>query len=69
MSQITNAPNCVTNATLRRDLNILTIEEGVKKFGANYSKKLDDHPNILATALKHDVAYRRLKRILPSDLF
>ena len=67
---IANAPRYVTNATLHQDLNIPTVQEEIQKFSTKYLSRLQSHPNILASDLSHPPSYRRrLKRLLPFDLF
>ena len=70
LRQIVNAPRCVPNTTLQRELNVPSIQEEIEKHGRNYGKRLCAHPNVLATELRNaGSSLRRLKRNLPTDLF
>lgn len=64
-----NAPWFVTNAIIRRDLQISTVKEEARKCSAKYSEKLAVHPNRLVRRLVNESNdTRRLKRFKPSDI-
>jgi len=69
LSIITDAPRYVPNTIIKRDLQIATVKQEVRKFSAKYRKRLDTHPNNLANTLcKEQFGTRRLKRLYPTDL-
>jgi hypothetical protein len=61
---ITDAPWYVPNAVIRNDLQIPTIKEEITRLSAG----LYTHPNHLVTQLLNPPAFRRLRKLLPSDL-
>jgi len=66
---ITDAPWYITNAIIKRDLQIPTVKQEARKYSANYRKRLDDHPINLANALfQEQLGTRRLKILYPADL-
>ena len=70
LRQIANAPQCITNDIIHRDLQIPTIQEEIKKYSSNYLKRLEEHPNTLAADLTRRSGHtRRLQRLIPADLF
>ena len=70
LRQITNAPRCVTNAAILRDLCISSVHDEIRKHASNYSRRLLNHPNILALELAGPTTHpRRLKKAVPNDLF
>ena len=70
LRQIVNAPRCVTNSIIHRDLNIPTIQEEIQKLSRNYCSRLEHHPNSLATNLRNSQGHtRRLQKLIPVDLF
>ena len=67
---ISNAPRCVTNQIILRDLDIPTIQQEIENFGPKYHKRLEAHPNLLAAELAViNGTTRRLKKLIPADLF
>jgi len=65
----TDAPWYIPNAIIKRDLQIPTVKQEVRKYSANYRKRLDAHPNNLANALfQEQLGTRRLQRLYPADL-
>jgi len=65
----TDAPRYVPNTIIKRDLQIPTVKQDARTLGANYRKRLDNHPNNLAnTLLKEQLGTRRLQRLYPTDL-
>ena len=70
LRQIANAPRCVTNAILSKDLGIPSVQDEIHKYASNYSRRLINHPNILALELARPITQpRRLKKAVPNDLF
>ena len=70
LRQITNAPQCVTNEILLRDLQIPSVYQEIQTYATNYSRRLESHPNTLAAELASSNSHtRRLKRAMPTDLF
>ncbi|PNF20480.1 RNA-directed DNA polymerase from mobile element jockey [Cryptotermes secundus] len=65
---ITDAPWYVPNAVLRKDLQVPSIKEEIRRFSSRYREGLSTHPNRLATQLMKPPTSRRLKKNLPSDL-
>jgi hypothetical protein len=65
---ITDAPWYVPNAVIRNDLQIPTIKEEITRLSSKYSAGLNTHPNHLVTQLSNTPAFRRLRKLLPSDL-
>ena len=58
---ITQATRYVANIIIKRDLQIPTVKQEAWKYGANYWKRLDTHPNNLANTLfQEQFATRRL---------
>jgi hypothetical protein len=62
---ITDAPWYVPNAV---DLQIPTIKEEITRLSSKYSAGLNTHPNHLVTQLSNSLTFRRLRKLLPSDL-
>jgi hypothetical protein len=65
---ITDAPWYVPNVVIRNDLQIPTIKEEITLLSSEYSAGLNTHPNHLVTQLSNPPAFRRLMKLLPSDL-
>jgi hypothetical protein len=65
---ITDAPWYVPNAIIRRDLQVPTVEEEIRRLSGQYYAGLCVHPNLLVIQLSRPSAFRRLRRHLPSDL-
>jgi hypothetical protein len=68
MRLITDAPWYVPNAVIRNDLQIPTIKEEISRLSSKYSAGLNTHPNHVVTRLSNPPAYRRLRKLLPSDM-
>ena len=61
---ITDAPWYVPSAIIKRDLQVPTVRQEARQYGANYRKRLDTHPSSLANALFGEkFGSRRLKRL------
>ena len=66
---ITSAPWFVSNNCIRKDLNVLSVRDEIKRFSEKYLQRLSDHINPLAVALLDDsTETRRLKRAHILDL-
>jgi len=48
---ITDAPWCVPNTVIRRDLRVFSVRQEVHNYSVTYRHRLDDHPNRLAKPL------------------
>lgn len=65
-----DAPWYVSNRTIRRDLNMPTIQDVVTAHATRYARRLAAHPNPLVPPLLNPSQYtRRLCRRKPTDLF
>jgi hypothetical protein len=53
---------------VRNDLQIPTIKEEITRLSYKYSAGLNTHPNHPVTQLSNLPAFRRLRKIMPSDL-
>jgi hypothetical protein len=62
---IVDAPWHVPNTVIRRDLQIPTVKEEIRR---QYSARLSAHPNALIVNLMQQPDNRRLRRHLPNDL-
>ena len=62
LRSITGAPWYIRNANIHKDLNILTVEEEIKKLCRKYLNKLSEHPNNLARQLLLFGGHDRLRR-------
>lgn len=68
---ITKAPWYIKNENLHRDLQIKTINQEVSDTLDKYSKRMKNHPNLLARNLMKELpntTFTRLKRRAPQDL-
>ena len=69
LRSLTDAPWYVTNETIHRDLNLLTVKEEISKFSNRYNTRVNNHQNSLVTQLLDTTdQIRRLKRQYPLDL-
>ena len=69
LRSLTDAPWYVTNETIHRDLNLLTVQEEISKFSNRYNTRVNNHQNSLVTQLLDTTdQIRRLKRQYPLDL-
>jgi hypothetical protein len=57
-------PKCL----IRNHLQAPAIKEEITRLSSKYSAGLNTHPNHLATQLSNPPAFRRLRKLLPSDL-
>jgi hypothetical protein len=58
----------VPNTVIRRDLQIPTVKEEIRRYSSQYSARLSAHPNDLILNLTELSENRRLRRHLPNDL-
>jgi hypothetical protein len=65
---IVDAPWYVPNMVIRRDLQIQTVKEEIRRYSSQYSARLTRHPNDLIINLSGLPDNRRLRRHLPNDL-
>jgi hypothetical protein len=64
-----DAPWYVPNTVIRRDLQIPTVKEEIRRYSSQYSARLSAHPNELTVNLiELPDKNRRLRRHLPNDL-
>jgi hypothetical protein len=63
-----DAPWYVPNTVIRRDLQISTVKEEIRRYSSQYSARLSAHPNDLIVNLMELPDNRRLRRHLPNDL-
>jgi hypothetical protein len=68
LRMIVDAPWYVPNTVIRRDLQIPTIKEEIRRYSSQYSARLSAHPNELIVNLIGLQDNRRLQRHLPNDL-
>jgi hypothetical protein len=65
---IVDSPWYVPNTVIRRDLQIPTVKEEIRRYSSQYSARLSTHPNDLIVNLIELPDNRRLRRHLPDDL-
>jgi hypothetical protein len=58
----------VPNTVIRRDLQIPTVKEEIRRYSSQYSAHLSAHPNDVIVNLIELPDSRRLRRHLPKDL-
>jgi hypothetical protein len=63
-----DAPCYMPNTVIRRDLQIPTAKEEIRRYSSQYSVRLSGHPNDLTVNLIELPDNRRLRRHLPNDL-
>jgi hypothetical protein len=68
LRMIVDAPCYVPNTVIRRDLQIPTVKEEIRRYSSQYSARLSVHPNDLIVNLMELPDNRRLRRHLPNDL-
>jgi hypothetical protein len=68
LRMIVDAPFYVSNTVIRRDLQIPTVKEEIRRYSSQYSARLSAHPNDLIVNLMELPDNRRLRRHLPNDL-
>jgi hypothetical protein len=68
LRMIVDAPWYVPNKVIRRDLQIPTVKEEIRRYSSQYSARLSTHSNDLTINLIELPDIRRLRRHLPNDL-
>jgi hypothetical protein len=68
LRMIVVAPWYVSNMVIRRDLQIPTVKEEIRRYSSQYSARLSAHPNGLVVNLMELPDNKRLRRHLPNDL-
>jgi hypothetical protein len=68
LRMIADASWYVPNTVIRRDLQIPTVKEEIRRHSSQYSARLSAHPNELIVNLIELPDNRRLRRHLPNDL-
>jgi hypothetical protein len=68
LRMIVDAPWYVPNTVIRRDLQIPTVKEKIRRYSSQYSARLSAHPNNLIVNLMELPDTRQLRRHLPNDL-
>jgi hypothetical protein len=59
---IVDAPWCVSNSVIRKDLQIPTDKEKISRFSSQYNVRISVHPNELIASLTELPILRRLRR-------
>jgi hypothetical protein len=67
LRMIVDAPWYVPTTVIRRDLQIPTVKEEIRRYSSQYSARLSAHPNYLVVNLI-GLPDMRLRRHLPNDL-
>jgi hypothetical protein len=65
---IVDAPWYVPNTVIRRDLQIQTVKEEIRRYSSQYSARLNTHANDPIVNLIELPDTRRLRRHLPNEL-
>jgi hypothetical protein len=68
LRMIVVAPWYVPNTVIRRDLQVQTVKEEIRRYSCQHSARLSAQPNYLIVNLMELLDNRRLRRNLPSDL-
>jgi hypothetical protein len=68
LRMIMDAPWYVPNTFIRRDLQIPTVKEEIRRYSSEYSARLSARPNDLIVNLIQLPDNRRLRSHLPNDL-
>jgi hypothetical protein len=68
LRMIVDAPWYVPNTVIRRDLQIPTVKEEIRRYSSQYSARLSAHPNNLTVNLIELPDNSRLRKHLPNDL-
>jgi hypothetical protein len=68
LRMIVDTPWYVPNTVIRKDLQIQTVKEEIRRYSSQYSARLSAHPNDLIVNLVELPDNRRLRRHLPNDL-
>jgi hypothetical protein len=65
---IVDTPLYVPNTVIRRDLQIPTVKEEIRRYSSQYSARINAQPNDLIVYLIELPDNRRLRKHLPNDL-
>jgi hypothetical protein len=65
---IVDAPWYVPNTIIRRDLQITTVKEEIRRYSSQHSARLSAHPSDLIVNLIELPENRRLRRHLPNEV-
>jgi hypothetical protein len=69
LRMIVDAPWYVPNTVIRRDLQIPTVKEEIRRYSSQYNARFSAHSNDLEVNLmEQSDKNRRLRRHLPNDL-
>jgi hypothetical protein len=68
LRMIVDASWLMPNTVIRRDLQIWTVKEEIRRYSSQYSARLSEHPNGLTVNLIELPDNRRLRRHQPNDL-
>jgi hypothetical protein len=68
LRMIVDVPWYVSNTVVRRDFQIPTVKEEIRRYSSKYSARLSTHPNDLILTLIELPDNRRLRRHLPIEL-
>jgi hypothetical protein len=68
LRMIVDAPRYVPNTVIRRNFQIPTVKEEIRRYSSQYSARLSAQPNGLIVNLTELPDNRRLRRHLPNDL-
>jgi hypothetical protein len=63
-----DAPWYVTNHAIHTDLQVLTVQEEIRKKATTHYNVIKNHPNPLMEQLLEPVINKRLKKLWPSEL-
>jgi hypothetical protein len=66
LHMIVDSPCYVPNTVIRRDLQIPTVKEEIRRYSSQYSARLSAHPNDLIVNIIELPDNRRLRRHLPN---
>jgi hypothetical protein len=65
---ILDVPWYVPNNHIRRDLQMPSLKEEIRRYSSQYSARLSAHPNDQILTLMEFQGNRRLRRYVPNDL-
>jgi hypothetical protein len=65
---IVDAPWYVPNNQIRRELQMTSVKEEIRRYSSQYSARLSTHPNDQILTLMEIPGNRRLRRHVPKDL-
>lgn len=69
LRNIVNAPWCIRNSDLHRDLKIPLVKDEIRNYARKHRERLSQHVNVEASQiLRNQRTTRRLRRVIPTDL-